>query len=95
MKYRRPAFAPRNTPLNKAWRAALAEFRNGLVARRLCRYEDRDKKRFYPQYARPSVSAEGYVRISEVWAYLHLCARRGDPFTARAIARVLTQRLKA
>ena len=100
MKYRRCMAAPRGGPLSNAWKAALTEFRDGLVARKHCTYAERMGKHFRPRYTQAAYlrwnanTGRHTALIRDVWAYLHLCARRGDPFAARAIARVLTQRVK-
>lgn len=78
------------------WKAALKGFRN--TAQRNGFKGERSTLVFFPHYT----SARRFFpenkkrtrSLYDTWACTHLCARRGDPFAARTIARVLTQRLK-
>lgn len=78
------------------WRAALKEIRAAAVRNGF--EGDTKTMVFFPRYASASRFFEGRKTVRslyDAWACLHLCARHGDPFAARAIARVLTQRLRA
>lgn len=83
--------------LQLLWKEALTGFRDTVIRNGF--KGDRTTLVFFPHYT----SAKRFFKehkktvrsLYETWACLHLCARRGDPFAARAIARVLTQRLKA
>lgn len=83
--------------LQPHWVAALKEIRSAAVRNGF--KGSTSTIPFFPYYT----SAKRYFKehkktvrsLYETWACLHLCARHGDPFAARAIARVLTQRLRA
>lgn len=86
----------KNEALKPHWKATLREIRAAATRKG---FKGNIKMMvFFPHYA----SASRFFRFPEkttrtlydAWACLHLCARHGDPFAARAIARVLTQRLK-
>lgn len=82
--------------LTPHWKAALREIRAAAVRNGF--EGDTKTMVFFPRYASASRFFEGIKTtrsLYDAWACLHLCARHGDPFAARAIVRVLTQRLRA